>query len=89
MIPGEVYSLVPSDLFKAKELLEPLEFILQVQTYGKQLRLITSGANGEAAQASELLSANNITVEDMRKVLPRMEEAYISLMKQFAEDELQ
>ena len=89
MIPGEVYSLVPSDLFRAKALLEPLEFILQVQTYGKQLRLITSGANGEAAQASELLSANNITVEDMRKVLPRMEEAYISLMKQFAEDELQ
>jgi ABC-2 type transport system ATP-binding protein len=84
---GELIALWPSDLRKARELLESIESILQIQTYGRQLRLITLDPAKTAIEVQETLESGGLTVLDMRQTAPRMEEAFISIVSQVAAEE--
>ncbi len=86
MITGEVIALWPSDLFKARALLEDLDSIIQVQTFGQQLRLITRDSNEAMVQVDSVLAENGVAIKDIRIAQPRMEEAFISLVGQASED---
>jgi ABC-2 type transport system ATP-binding protein len=84
---GELIALWPSDLRKARELLESIESILQIQTYGRQLRLITLDPAKTAIEVQQTLESGGLTVLDMRQTAPRMEEAFISIVSQVAAEE--
>ena len=82
MTQGELIALWPSDLRRAHELLCGLDGVLEVQTYGDQLRIFAQDGTSIMAQVQSTLSAADIQVIDMRRTKPRMEEAFISLIKQ-------
>jgi len=87
MVAGELIAIWPSDLHLARELLENIDSVIQVQTFGRQLRLITRNSNEAVSQAQQVLEDNDVRIFNIAKVQPRMEEAYISLVGQAAGNE--
>lgn len=85
-VSGEIVAIWPSDLFRARELLENLDSVIQVQTYGRQLRLVTRDSAKTAAEARQILEENDVRVLDIQRTQPRMEEAFISLIGQAVEE---
>jgi ABC-2 type transport system ATP-binding protein len=79
MVPGQLIALWSSDMRRAREIVPELDGVLEVQTYGDQLRIFAGDedVNGNIRSA---LTAANIDILEMRQVQPRMEEAFISLI---------
>jgi ABC-2 type transport system ATP-binding protein len=88
-VSGELVAIWPSDLFRARELLEDLDSVLQVQIYGRQLRLVTEDSIKVIAEARKILEENDVSILDIRRTQPRMEEAFISLIGQAVEETTQ
>ena len=86
MVAGEVIAVWPSDPHLARTLLNDLELVIQVQTFGRQLRLITRHSNEAIVQAKKVLEDNGVEINDIRVVQPRMEEAFVSLVSRAEED---
>lgn len=82
MTQGELIALWPSDLRGAHKLLSDMDGVLEVQTYGDQLRVFVQDGAAIMSQLQSMLTAANIQVLDIRRTNPRMEEAFISLIKQ-------
>ena len=82
MTQGELIALWPSDLRRAHELLAALDGVLEVQTYGDQLRIFAQDGESLLPQLQSAMTNANIHVLDMRRTNPRMEETFISLIKQ-------
>jgi ABC-2 type transport system ATP-binding protein len=82
MTEGELIALWPSDLRRAHDILLQTEGVLEVQTYGDQLRVFARDGDGMIGRLQSVLAAQNITVKDARRTSPRMEEAFISLIRQ-------
>ena len=78
---GELVALWPSDLRRAREAIGGLEGMLEVQTFGDQLRVFAVDADVVMAKVREALAAQEIEVLEMRRTQPRMEEAFISLVR--------
>ena len=81
MAEGELIALWPSDLRRAREALTGLEGVLEVQTFGDQLRVFASDAGEVVARCRSVLAAREVEVLDVRRTPPRMEEAFISLVQ--------
>jgi len=86
MVPGRLIQFTPSDFEAAVRVLEnPLDFglegILEVQTYGLMLHLFVDDAEKRQQEIQSALAAQNITCQGMREIEPRMEEAFISLVR--------
>ncbi|UCC65747.1 MAG: ABC transporter ATP-binding protein [Anaerolineae bacterium] len=81
MAEGELIALWPSDLRRAREALAGLEGVLEVQTFGDQLRVFASDATEVMARCRAALAAREVEVLDVRRTCPRMEEAFISLLQ--------
>jgi ABC-2 type transport system ATP-binding protein len=81
MAEGELIALWPSDLRRAREALAGLEGVLEVQTFGDQLRVFASDAGEVMARCQAALAAREVEVLDVRRTRPRMEEAFISLIQ--------
>jgi ABC-2 type transport system ATP-binding protein len=89
MTEGELIALWPSDIRRAREVLSNLDGILEIQTYGDQLRVFTHDTDGLMERMRLALSEADIAVGGMRRTRPRMEEAFISLIRRrTAEDEV-
>ncbi|MCP5099488.1 MAG: ABC transporter ATP-binding protein [Chloroflexi bacterium] len=82
MTTGELIALWPSDLRKAYDALAKLDNVMEVQTYGDQLRIFVQDGTGMMAHIRTVLAVHEIEIKDMRVTNPRMEEAFISLIKQ-------
>jgi len=88
MTEGELIALWPSDVRRAREVLAGLDGILEMQTFGDQLRIFVRDADQVMAQARAALAAQDIEMLDVRRTRPRMEEAFISLIRrQMAENQ--
>jgi ABC-2 type transport system ATP-binding protein len=88
MTEGELIALWPSDLRRAREVLARLEGVLEVQTFGDQLRIFARDTGELMARARAALAAQDIEVREVRRTRPRMEEAFISLIqRRMAENE--
>jgi ABC-2 type transport system ATP-binding protein len=88
MIEGELIALWPSDLRRAREVLAGLEGVLEMQTFGDQLRIFAQDTGQLITRARAALAAQDIEVREVRRTRPRMEEAFISLIqRQMAENE--
>jgi ABC-2 type transport system ATP-binding protein len=84
-VPGELLDFRPSDFAQAKMLAPSLPGVLQVQTLGDRLRLFVDDATVRGPQITAALSEQGITIQGLRAIQPRMEEAFISLIRQYDE----
>lgn len=80
-VPGELLDIHPSDFARAKALAPGLPGVLEVQTLGDHLRLFVDDAAARSPQVTAVLAAQGITVNEVRTVQPRLEEAFISLIR--------
>jgi len=88
MTEGELIALWPSDLRRAREALSGLEGVLEVQTFGDQLRVFVHDGDAAVGLVGRALEVEGIGILDIRRTRPRMEEAFISLIRrQVARDE--
>jgi ABC-2 type transport system ATP-binding protein len=81
MVEGELIALRPSDLRRAREILAALPGVLEMQTFGNQLRIFARNAAAVIEQIKTALAEQDIGVLDLRRTQPRMEEAFISLVR--------
>jgi len=81
LVSGELIELRPANLRQAKEAIANLEGLLEVQTYGDLLHVFVDDASKRMSELESLLTAQGIAVEGLRQTRPRMEEAFISLIR--------
>jgi len=81
MVEGELIALRPSNLHRAREILQELPGVLEMQTFGNQLRIFVRDAVAAIERVQAALAEQGIEVLDMRRTQPRMEEAFISLVR--------
>ena len=81
MVPGRLLAFTPSEFVPAWRLVGELEGVLEVQTYGAMLHLFVDDVERRQGEINDALAAQGITCEGMREITPRMEEAFISLIR--------
>jgi ABC-2 type transport system ATP-binding protein len=85
-VRGDLLELQPSRLREASGLLRSAEGVLEVQTYGEMLHVFVDDAKRRSTQVRERLQAAGIDVHHLRQTRPRMEQAFISLIRAARED---
>jgi len=86
MVSGELIEIKPSNLRQASKAIANLEGVLEVQTYGDLLHVFVDSAAKRVRELETCLSAQGIGVESLRQTRPRMEEAFISLIRKRVEE---
>jgi len=86
MVEGELLELRPSNLRLAAQVVERLEGVLEVQTYGDLLHVFVDEATRRLPELQAALAEQGIPVRDFRQTRPRMEEAFISLIRKRLEE---
>ena len=86
LVEGELLELRPDQLRRASRLIKDLPGVLEVQTYGDLLHVFVDDAATRTPQLRQSLREAGITVQDLRQTRPRMEEAFISLIRKRAAD---
>ncbi len=89
LVPGELLELKPASqslrgvglLRRAKQIIAALEGVLEVQTFGDLLHVFVDSAAARQAVIVEALQAEGIGSQNLRQTRPRMEEAFISLVR--------
>jgi ABC-2 type transport system ATP-binding protein len=81
-VPGKVIQLQPSDRLAARAILRAMPEVHEVQSYGQLLHVFVDDVETGMALLRRTLAENGIKVEMMREVDPRVEEAFISLIRQ-------
>jgi ABC-2 type transport system ATP-binding protein len=81
LVDGELLELRPHRLREAGRVIEGLPGVLEVQTYGDLLHVFVDDAQSRAPALRQALAEAGIAVEGLRQTRPRMEEAFISLIR--------
>ena len=81
LLPGDLIEVRTPHLNRARRIVAELEGVLEVQTHGDQLRLFVDDATRRLPQVVERLRAAGLEVAGARQAPPRMEEAFISLIR--------
>jgi len=81
LVEGELLELRPDRLRKASRVIENLPGVLEVQTYGDLLHVFVDDAARRAPAIQGALNDSGIGVQGLRQTRPRMEEAFISLIR--------
>jgi len=86
MVPGRLLEFTPSDFEQTLRVLRNpkgfgLEGIREVQTYGLMLHVFVDDATRRQREIKVALAAQGIACAGMREIEPRMEEAFISLIR--------
>jgi ABC-2 type transport system ATP-binding protein len=81
-IQGEMIAIVPAQWQAARDLIEPLPGVFEVQTYGESLHILVDNANERLSELTAVLSQAGIDYSSARPAPMRMEEAFISLIRQ-------
>jgi ABC-2 type transport system ATP-binding protein len=87
LVEGELLEVRPDRLREAGRIIERLPGVLEVQTYGDLLHVFVDDAQRRAATIQAALMEAGIAAEGMRQTRPRMEEAFISLIRKQLEAE--
>ena len=80
LVPGSLLQFTPSDQARAEAMLADLPGVLEVQTYGQMLHVFVDDSRRQE-QIQAHLAAQGIACRAMRQIEPRMEEAFISLLR--------
>jgi ABC-2 type transport system ATP-binding protein len=81
-VTGELLELTPSDLALAKKVIDGLDGVRETQTYGDKLHVFVDDASRRKPEIASVLSTHGIQHDELRRVEVRMEEAFISLIRQ-------
>ncbi len=81
LVGGELLELRPSHLRRAEEVISRLEGVLEIQTYGDLLHVFVDSVSERQGPLLDALGAEDVRVISLRHVRPRMEEAFISLVR--------
>ncbi len=87
LVAGDLLELRPTDLRRAGEMVAGLEGVLEVQAYGDLLHIFVDEATRRREALQVALAAAGIEVLSLRQTRPRMEEAFISLVRRLAAEE--
>jgi ABC-2 type transport system ATP-binding protein len=88
LVAGDLAELRPSNLRLAEEIVARVAGVLEVQTYGDLLHVFVDDLAIRQASLLDALEAADIGVIELRQTRPRMEEAFISLVRrQMQEDD--
>ncbi len=80
-VPGRLIEFTPSDFEQAAPTVRKLAGVLEVQTYGLMLHVFVDDADLRPGEIKTALAAEGISCKGMREIEPRMEEAFISLIR--------
>jgi len=81
LVTGELLEIRPSNLRQAEKIVGSLAGVLEVQTYGDLIHAFVDSAQMREAAIRASLAEAGIGVASVRSIRPRMEEAFISLVK--------
>jgi len=81
LVEGQLLELRPDRLREASRIIQGLPGVLEVQTYGDLLHVFVDDAQQRASAIQSSLAQAGIVVEGLRQTRPRMEEAFISLIR--------
>jgi len=81
MVAGELLELRLTNLRAAQEVIARLPGVLEVQTYGDLLHIFVDDVALRQSQLEAALAAKKVEVVSLRQTRPRMEEAFISLIR--------
>ena len=81
LVEGELLELQPDRLREASRMIEDLAGVLEVQTYGDLVHVFVDDAARRAPMIQQALAGAGIAVKGLRQTRPRMEEAFISLIR--------
>jgi ABC-2 type transport system ATP-binding protein len=81
LVEGDLLELRPDRLREATRLIETLPGVLEVQVYGDLLHVFVDSASARAPSLQAALERAGIGVHGLRQTRPRMEEAFISLIR--------
>jgi len=81
LVTGELIELRPSDVWRARGIAAEMDGVQEDQTYGDLLHIFVDDAARRMPQVEAGLLAQGIAVEGIRQTRPRMEEAFISLIR--------
>lgn len=81
MAEVKLIAINADDPRRARTILAELEGVREAHIYGDQLRISVDDGATIPEKIASTLSANGIVMSDMRPVQPRMEEAFISLIR--------
>ncbi len=85
LVEGELLEISPNRLREASRIIADLPGVLEVQTYGDLLHVFVDDAEARAGFLKDVLHESNITVQRLRRTRPRMEQAFISLIRRRSE----
>jgi ABC-2 type transport system ATP-binding protein len=80
-VPGELLEFRPADVRRAHDLLVGESGVLEVQTYGDLLHVFVEDAQKGQEIVKRAMEVAGMAVGSLRQVAPRMEEAFISLIR--------
>jgi ABC-2 type transport system ATP-binding protein len=81
MVTGELLELRPSDLRLAARSIVGLEGVLDLQAYGDLLHVFVDAADVRHPALVKALAEQGVAVVSLRTIRPRMEEAFIDLIR--------
>jgi len=84
MVPGRLLEFAPSHFVPATRLVSEMEGVLELQTYGAMLHVFVDDPPRRQGEIEARLAGEGITCQGMREIEPRMEEAFISLIRREA-----
>ena len=74
--------MYPEDWQSAYKIIEQLPGVLEIQTYGEALHILVDSSEGRLPQIKNTLKENGLTYHGARLAPARMEEAFISMIRQ-------
>ena len=81
MVQGQVIELRPDPMFRAQELLAGRPDVMEVQVYGDLLHVFVDDARQRMPELKVVLEQGGVTINGIRAIQPRMEEAFISIVR--------
>ncbi len=83
-ITGELLELTPSNLAIARDVIDQLPGVREIQTYGDKLHVFVDDAGCRKPEIASALDGCGLQHDELRRIEVRMEEAFISLIRQQA-----
>ncbi len=80
-VGADVIKIISTDWQKAREVLGTLPDIQEIQSYGEALHVLVNSASKQKQTIKKALLKNQIELIEFREITPRMEEAFISLIR--------
>lgn len=80
-IDGEIIKIITKDWQIARGIIQNLPGVLEVQSYGEALHVLVDSSKKRQDEISSALKKKKLTINEIRTIPPRMEEAFISLIR--------